>query len=258
MVISASKIVMTARNAAEDIENASTNGSLTTERASVLKALSKSLYGTAYKAERKDREAIRFLGDIMGFEKENIYRAIIGNHVQYVKGVIHLVVAGLLVGTGNALWALLNYVATRDASAAEHGVNAVFGKSTQQYMLITTFFLLILVPLVPFLIKTLKVVYETIVFGLAFLFINALIFLVAAEYANQVDGEFHSQLIDLLKTFVMMFISGLFIGPLIFSGFEADVEKKGSIINWGKGYIILYAIHAAIMVALILYTIWVF
>ena len=52
MIVSA--IVMAARDAAADIEDASTGESLTPERARALKTLANNLYATAFQAEEND------------------------------------------------------------------------------------------------------------------------------------------------------------------------------------------------------------
>ena len=62
-------IVTAARDAAADIEYASTDENLTPERASALKALSNNFYATAFQAEENDPEAVRFLCDMLGLEK---------------------------------------------------------------------------------------------------------------------------------------------------------------------------------------------
>ena len=67
MIVSA--IVMAARDAAADIEYASTEENLTAERASALKALSDNFYATAFQAEDNDPEAVRFLCDMLGLDK---------------------------------------------------------------------------------------------------------------------------------------------------------------------------------------------
>ena len=67
MIVSA--IVMAARDAAADIEDASTGESLTLERARALKALAGNLNATASQAEENDSEAVRFLCDMLGLEK---------------------------------------------------------------------------------------------------------------------------------------------------------------------------------------------
>ena len=61
-------IVTAARDAAADIEYASTEENLTTERASALKALSDNFYATAFQAEENDPEAVRFLCDMLGLD----------------------------------------------------------------------------------------------------------------------------------------------------------------------------------------------
>ena len=67
MIVSA--IVMAARDAAADIEYASTEENLTAERARALKALADNLYAIAFQAEENDPEAVRFLCDMLGLEK---------------------------------------------------------------------------------------------------------------------------------------------------------------------------------------------
>ena len=67
MIVSA--IVMAARDAAADIEDASTGESLTPERARALKTLANNLYATAFQAEENDSKAVRFLCDMLGLEK---------------------------------------------------------------------------------------------------------------------------------------------------------------------------------------------
>ena len=67
MIVSA--IVMAAREAAADIEHASTDENLTAERARALKTLADNLYATAFQAEDNDPEAVRFLCDMLGLEK---------------------------------------------------------------------------------------------------------------------------------------------------------------------------------------------
>ena len=67
MIVSA--IVMAARDAAADIESASTGESLTAERVRALKTLADNLYATALQAEDNDPEAVRFLCDMLGLEK---------------------------------------------------------------------------------------------------------------------------------------------------------------------------------------------
>ncbi len=62
-------IVMAARDAAADIDYASTDADLTPKRASALKALSNNFYATAFQAEENDPEAVRFLCDMLGLEK---------------------------------------------------------------------------------------------------------------------------------------------------------------------------------------------
>ena len=62
-------IVTAARDAAADIEYASTEENLTPERASALKALSDNFYATAFQAEDNDPEAVRFLCDMLGMDK---------------------------------------------------------------------------------------------------------------------------------------------------------------------------------------------
>lgn len=64
-----SAIVTAARGAAADIEHASSEESLTPERASALKTLSDNLYAVAFQAEDNDPEAVRFLCDMLGLEK---------------------------------------------------------------------------------------------------------------------------------------------------------------------------------------------
>ena len=63
-----SAIVMAARDAAADIEYASTEESLSSERASALQALSNNFYATAFQAEDNDPEAVRFLCDMLGLD----------------------------------------------------------------------------------------------------------------------------------------------------------------------------------------------
>ena len=67
MIVSA--IVMAARDAAADIEYASTEENLTPERASALQALSNNFYAAAFQAEENDPEAVRFLCDMLGLDK---------------------------------------------------------------------------------------------------------------------------------------------------------------------------------------------
>ena len=67
MIVSA--IVMAARDAAADIEDASTGESLTPERARALKTLANNLYATALQAEDNDPEAVRFLCDMLGLDR---------------------------------------------------------------------------------------------------------------------------------------------------------------------------------------------
>ena len=67
MIVSA--IVMAARDAAADIEYASTEENLTPERARALKTLADNLYATAFQAEDNDPEAVRFLCDMLGLDK---------------------------------------------------------------------------------------------------------------------------------------------------------------------------------------------
>ena len=67
MIVSA--IVMAARDAAADIEDASTGESLTPERARALKTFANNLYATAFQAEENDSKAVRFLCDMLGLEK---------------------------------------------------------------------------------------------------------------------------------------------------------------------------------------------
>ena len=67
MIVSA--IVMAARDAAADIEYASTEENLTVQRARALKALADNLYATAFQAEDNDPEAVRFLCDMLGLDK---------------------------------------------------------------------------------------------------------------------------------------------------------------------------------------------
>jgi len=62
-------IITAARDAAADIEYASTEENLTAERARALKALADNLYATAFQAEENDPEAVRFLCDMLGLEK---------------------------------------------------------------------------------------------------------------------------------------------------------------------------------------------
>ena len=62
-------IVTAARDAAADIEYASTDENLTPERASALKALSDNFYATAFQAEENDPEAVRFVCDMLGLDK---------------------------------------------------------------------------------------------------------------------------------------------------------------------------------------------
>lgn len=62
-------IVTAARDAAADIEYASTEENLTPERASALKALSDNFYATAFQAEENDPEAVRFVCDMLGLDK---------------------------------------------------------------------------------------------------------------------------------------------------------------------------------------------
>ena len=61
-------IVTAARDAAADIEYASTEENLTPERASALKALSDNFYATAFQAEENDPEAVRFVCDMLGLK----------------------------------------------------------------------------------------------------------------------------------------------------------------------------------------------
>ena len=67
MIVSA--IVMAARDAAADIESASTGENLTAERVRALKTLADNLYATALQAEDNDPEAVRFLCDMLGLDK---------------------------------------------------------------------------------------------------------------------------------------------------------------------------------------------
>jgi hypothetical protein len=64
-----SAIITAARDAAADLEYASTEENLTPERASALKALSNNFYATAFQAEDNDPEAVRFLCDMLGLDK---------------------------------------------------------------------------------------------------------------------------------------------------------------------------------------------
>ena len=66
MIVSA--IVMAARDAAADIEYASTEENLTAERARALKTLAENLYATAFQAEDNDPEAVRFVCDMLGLD----------------------------------------------------------------------------------------------------------------------------------------------------------------------------------------------
>ena len=67
MIVSA--IVMAARDAAADIEYASTEESLTPARARALKTLSDNFYAIAFQAEDNDLEAVIFLCDMLGLDK---------------------------------------------------------------------------------------------------------------------------------------------------------------------------------------------
>ena len=67
MIVSA--IVMAARDAAADIESASTGENLTAERVRALKTLADNLYATALQAEDNDPEAVRFLCDMLGLDR---------------------------------------------------------------------------------------------------------------------------------------------------------------------------------------------
>lgn len=181
---------------------------------------------------------------------------VLKNQWVHTGNVFQLFISGFVIGIGNAIWSLVRYFSNdRDVSVL-NGVDVVFGKSTQQYMLITTFILIILVPIWPFLIKTIKVIFETIVFGLSFLFSNALIFLIVAFFAGELEGTLQGHIIPLLKTFSILFASAVIFGPIAFAGFMDDVRKKGSIINWGKEYIWMYLGLAVLMLLLIWYTAW--
>ena len=61
-------IVTAARDAAADIEYASTEENLMPGRASALKALSNNFYATAFQAEENDPEAVRFVCDMLGLK----------------------------------------------------------------------------------------------------------------------------------------------------------------------------------------------
>lgn len=61
-------IVTAARDAAADLEYASTDENLTPERANALKALSNNFYAVAFQAEENDPEAVRFLCDMLGLK----------------------------------------------------------------------------------------------------------------------------------------------------------------------------------------------
>ena len=61
-------IVTAARDAAADIDYASTEENLTPGRASALKALSDNFYAIAFQAEDNDPEAVRFVCDMLGLK----------------------------------------------------------------------------------------------------------------------------------------------------------------------------------------------
>ncbi|MCZ0963101.1 hypothetical protein [Paracoccus benzoatiresistens] len=65
----ASAIVLAARDAAADIEHASTELSITPERARILKSLADNFYAVAHQAEDNDPEAVRFLCDMLGLDR---------------------------------------------------------------------------------------------------------------------------------------------------------------------------------------------
>lgn len=67
MIVSA--IVMAARDAAADIEHASTLESMTPERVRALKILADNIHATAFQAEERDPEAVRFLCDMLGLDE---------------------------------------------------------------------------------------------------------------------------------------------------------------------------------------------
>jgi hypothetical protein len=67
MIVSA--IVMAARDAAADIDYASTDENLTPERARALQSLANNFYATAFQAEENDPEAVRFLCDMLGLDR---------------------------------------------------------------------------------------------------------------------------------------------------------------------------------------------
>lgn len=67
MIVSA--IVMAARDAAADIEHASTRQDIAPGRARVLQSLADNLHAIAHQAEENDAEAVRFLCDMLGLDR---------------------------------------------------------------------------------------------------------------------------------------------------------------------------------------------
>lgn len=153
--------------------------------------------------------------------------------------------AGFFIGCGNAAYGTLLYFFGKKETL-NNSVDAVFGSATTQYMFIVLFSILLSYPFTKVLVDTLIVVYDTIIFGMSFLFAN--IYLVTIfHYLFEVKGDplgFISNLAVLYATASVFAIIGFFPGPLFSSDineiFWPEAGKK--IKNYLAYYLVLYVV----------------
>lgn len=235
-----SKIVTAAREAADDIDITSSNRNLTPERVAALKVLSKNIHEKANQAKANDPKAISFLCDVLDLDqfKREYDVARRDTHVstceayqfhkQFLADRKQALFLGVIVGLLMFL-ALAPFDFTGMAPLLQKGMGAIFSGETFVYMTCALMLAWGISPFSKYIRKRIIEIYDSVVFGLAFLATISLstglayvLFFDRDANITQTFKEIFSSLIVILVAFL---ITGPFARHVFRSLWKDDINK---------------------------------
>lgn len=136
-----------------------------------------------------------------------------------------------------------------------NGLEAVFSRETQRYFAFSALLLLILIPVFPVLVKVLINIYDGILFGISFLTVNIIIFLIVSPFVDE-SPLTSFQVFAFLAMFAMLWGLLALFGPLIF---DRDIESIAVAKDRRKKFYspkvwwVWYVVYAELMLLVILF-----
>ncbi|WP_298845992.1 hypothetical protein [uncultured Ruegeria sp.] len=171
-------------------------------------------------------------------------------HKAFLKKRSDPVGKGFAIGCLNAASALFLYWWQDDGKELSRGIEAVFSVETQVFLFVMLMGTLLFVPLIPRVLRLSIFIYDAFLFGLSFLFINALLFSVVSLIGDEPERVKYL-LIGQGIIFIVASLVFVTIGPFTAEEIEDYVTSKGRWRAFGgkfRNWLLFYAVWVAAIV----------